>query len=182
MTVQADKAFEEATQMRSLGWSPDLQGLHPHEKRALGHSQARRDGHTSRSRGEGPRRTPGPQAAIVYARLWVLSCRPEQMETVAGQSTVEGATLRRSSLTKPGQLAAPPASPWRGRQGEGSGAGKNKASDTAGLREELGTGFFTVLLEKLIQIGLCLSTPSWPETWRKDHEQGALMNDGSGKP
>lgn len=36
----------------------------------------------SRSRGEGPRRTPGPQAAIARAHVWVLSCTPEQMETV----------------------------------------------------------------------------------------------------
>lgn len=36
-------------------------------------------------------------------------------------------------------------------------------------REEQGS--FTVLLENLIQIGLCLSTPSWPETWRKDMDK-----------
>ena len=155
-----------------------------------------------RSQGEGPRRnqplTPGSQTAaqscdgyisIVHTTICGV-CRGDQSRRRQwpGHSTVEGTTSRRGpGLTKPGQLAGPSLH-LRGEPGRGRGRGprawsrppgRGRAQPTTqlGLREESGTVFFTVLLEKLIQIGLCLSTPSWPETWRKDHKQSALIND-----
>ena len=149
MTVQADKAFEEAIQMRSLGWSPDSKGPHPHEKRLW--DTARPRGTTTGAEAEG-RALGGPLDLRLQLLMHVCGfCRADRSRwrLWAGQSTVEGATLRRSSLTKPGQLAAPPASPGRGGQGEGSGAGKNKANDTAGVEGEIGHRVFYSLTGKI---------------------------------
>ena len=124
--VQADKAFKEAIQMRSSGWSPDSTGpasTDPQEKRALGYSQAPRDSHLRGSRGEGPRGTPGPQAATVHAHLWVLPCRPGQMETVSravhcGRSHLKMAQPHKARAAS-WQRCLQPASP--GRVGRGRG-------------------------------------------------------------
>lgn len=133
--VQADKAFKEAIQMRSLGWSPDSKGPASTGETGFGTQPGPEGRPRERKPRGGPRGTPGPQAAAVHARPWVLPCRPGQRETVSrAEHRGRATTTLWSSLTKPGQLAAPPASLGRAGRGGGQGQGRtSKANDMAGV-------------------------------------------------
>lgn len=141
-----------------------------------------------------PGRTGEELAVAAGAQAGALGHQGHICTSVSVPETRAGASLRARCTAgrkepphKARQLRAPPRISRAIGTAEGGGprtqsgrqAQEAQKDNTTrlGLREESGTGLFTVLLEKLIQIGLRVSTPRRPETWRKGRKQSALIND-----
>ena len=98
-----------------------------------------------------------------------------------------GSTSRWPGLTTPGSDAllrvcsTEPLGPGAARA-KGSAnhqAAEERSRQHVWGRRKISARAFTGLLEALIQAGPCLSTPSWPGTWRKGHQQSAWVSDGT---
>lgn len=130
--VQADKAFKEAIQMRSLGWSPDSKGPASTGETGFGTQPGPEGRPRERKPRGGPRGTPGPQAAAVHARPWVLPCRPGQRETVSRAEHRGRSHLEMVQPHKARAAGGPACISGESRQGRGAGAGKNKQGQRHG--------------------------------------------------
>lgn len=109
-----------------------------------------------------------PNGSSLHLQMELLPCR-------------SGCGPRAGLLSAPPSgIAAASKRLWAKGRAQTSRPQKSTAQHTSGAEGGAGPVFFTVLLEKLIQTGLCLSTPSWAETWRKGHKQSTLANDRAG--
>lgn len=132
--------------MRPLGWSPGSKGPAPTGGTGLG-AQPGPEGrpHERGPRG-GPSGAPGPQAAIVHAHLWALPCRPGQMGTASRAERRGRSHLEMVQPHKARVAGGPACISGESRQGEGGRGREEQARPTTwlGLREESGTGFFSL--------------------------------------